>query len=67
MTDFATDLRAWIDRNQLSPYAAAKIFGAARVDTVTGWLSGKRVTFEPCIRARMHQIDTQNAPEKSSP
>lgn len=57
MTDFAADLRAWMDRRGLSAYAAAKAFGAKRVDTVTGWLAGKPVTFEPCIRARMAELD----------
>lgn len=64
MSDFATDLRAWMDRNQLSSYAAAKWVGAGSVHSVTGWLAGKNVTFEPSLRARMREMDAERGAQK---
>ena len=64
MPDFATDLRAWMDRNKISSYAAAKWFGASSVHSITGWLAGKNVTFEPSLRARMRETDADRTAQK---
>ena len=54
---FAEVLRDWMDRHQLSAYAVAKMIGAKQGVTVTGWLKGSSVTYEPAIRALMTLVD----------
>lgn len=54
---FADVLRDWMGRHDLSAYAVAKLLGARQGVTITGWLDGKPVTYEPAMRMAMAWVD----------
>lgn len=58
---FADVLRDWMARHGLTSYAAAKLVGARDQRTITGWLGGASVTYEPALRALMTLRDEGRA------
>ncbi|MFB2530991.1 hypothetical protein ACEYYA_02370 [Paracoccus sp. p3-h83] len=58
---FAEVLGDWMVRHDLSAYAVAKIFGARQGVTVSRWLDGGRVTYEPALRRAMTWVDHAGA------
>lgn len=65
-TNFATDLRAWMDRMGLNTYTAPVALGVAR-STLNLWLAGSYCKHERAYRALMAQLESATRSEQTPP
>lgn len=54
---FPAVLQDWLERHDLSHYAAAKALQVSQGALITRWLGGARVQYEPGVRAMMTIFD----------